>query len=319
MAIKLDKYDKTLLYELDRDSSQELANLAKKLNRSKQFVLYRIKKLEEQKVIIAYNAIVDMSKLGYFTFRVYLDLKETTEEEKNNIINYAKTIENIWTITTMHEKWDLALFLGVKSVNEFHSIFETIFSRYKEKIKKYNVSIYAPIYNLNRRFFLEKNELPITRVYGIGEKEEISELDFNIIKAYAPNVRQSSLELSKKINASPDTIRAHIKNLEKRRVIAGYKIGLNIEALGYQSYRIDFELKSFERIKELFNLCKSLNSIYQINKTIGGADFEVEAVVKSKEELIKLIDNIKIKFKDTISDVDYFGFSTFHILNYIPD
>mgnify|MGYP001562136801 FL=1 len=60
-------------------------------------------------------------------------------------------------------------------------------------------------------------------------------------------------------------------------------------------------------------------NIYQINKSIGGADFEIEAIVRDLSHLRELIDEIKQKFKDVVNDVDYFGFSTFHILKYIPD
>ena len=35
--------------------------------------------------------------------------------------------------------------------------------------------------------------------------------------------------------------------------------------------------------------------------------------------LQKVINELKKEFKGIINDVDYFGFSTFHILNYIPD
>ncbi|MBI2647664.1 hypothetical protein HYW99_04250 [Candidatus Woesearchaeota archaeon] len=64
---------------------------------------------------------------------------------------------------------------------------------------------------------------------------------------------------------------------------------------------------------------KRHKNIYQINKSIGGADFEIEVIVKDLNHLLKLIDEIRNTFKDVVNDVDYFGFSTFHILQYIPD
>ena len=57
--------------------------------------------------------------------------------------------------------------------------------------------------------------------------------------------------------------------------------------------------------------------VYALEKV--GADFEIEAVVKDFPHLIELIDEIKNKFKDVVNDIDYFGFSTFHILQFIPD
>jgi len=320
MPYKIDLYDKKVLYELDKNSAISLPELSKKLKRSKQFVLYRMKKLEEEGIITGYHAIIDMSKLGYFTFRVYFKFQQMTKDEGKKFVEHVREkLTQVWTITSMHGKWDYALFLGVKKISEFHIIWNDIMLIYKKNIKNYNVAVYAPIYNFNRKFFLDITTESIQRVYGAGEKEEIDEIDFKIIEEYANNVRQSSLEMAKKLKISPDTVRNRIKNLEKKEIIVGYKLGLNLEKLDYVSYRVDLQLTSTERNKELFEYCKQHKNIYQINKSIGGADFEIEVIVKNLNHLIDLIDELKTKFKNVINDVDYFGFSTFHILKYIPD
>ena len=318
--LKIDAYDRKLLYELDKNSKISLPELSSKLKKSKQFILYRMKQLEESNIITSYNAIIDMSKLGYFTFRVYFKFQQTTIEEGTKFIDYVrKNFQQVWTITSMHGKWDYALFLGVKNIAEFHMIWDGIMLEYKPKIKMYNVAVYAPVYNFNRKFFIDNPAEAIERVFGAGEKEDVDELDWKIIEIYSNNVRQSSLEVARKLNVSSDTVRARIKKLEHKKIITGYKIGLNLEPLGFVSYRIDLQLVSTKRNKELFEFCKRHQNIYQINKSIGGADFEIEVIVKDLAHLLKLIDEVKATFKDVINDVDYFGFSTFHILQYIPD
>ena len=94
---------------------------------------------------------------------------------------------------------------------------------------------------------------------------------------------------------------------------------MNQGKLGYEGYRVDLELSSTKDNKRLFEFCRQHKNIYQINKSIGGANFEMEVIVKDLQHLLKLIDEIKMEFKEAVDDVDYFGFSTFHILNYIPD
>lgn len=320
MAYKIDLYDRKLLFELDKASNIPLRDLSKKLKKSKQFILYRMKQLEEANIITGYNAIIDMSKLGFFSFRVYFKFQQTTIEEGSIFVDYVKNnFHQVWTITSMHGKWDYALFLGVKEISEFHTIWEGIMLKYKPRIKTYNVAVYAPVYNFNRKFFIDNPEESIERVYGAGKKEEIDDVDWKIIETYSSNVRQSSVEIAKKLQVSSDTVRARIKKLEQKKVITGYKIGLNLSPLGFVSYRVDLQLLSTKRNKEIFQFCKMHKNIYQINKSIGGADFEIEVIVKDLDHLLKLIDEIKTAFKDVINDVDYFGFSTFHILQYIPD
>lgn len=320
--MKLDTYDKKLLYELDRKSNISVSKLGKKLRRSRQFIIYRLKRLEEEGLITGYNAIVDMSTLGYFTFRVYFKTQQMTDEQGKAFVKHVKeNLSQVWTITTMHGDWDFALFLGVKKISEFHEIWGSIMQQYKQYIKNYNVAVYAPIYNFNRTFFMDKEqkEQPLTRIYGQGTKQEIDELDWQIIEAYASNVRISSLALAKKLSVTADTIRNRIKKLEKRQIICGYKLGLDLNKIGYAGYRVDLELVSTEKNKELFEYCKQHKNIYQINKSIGGADFETEIIVKDLNHLLEIIDELKQQFPYIINDVNYFGFSTFHILSYIPD
>ncbi|MBW3016383.1 Lrp/AsnC family transcriptional regulator [Candidatus Woesearchaeota archaeon] len=320
MKQDIDLYDKKLLFELDKNSALPISKLARRLKRSKQFILYRIKKLEDNVILTGYTAIVDMSKLGYFTFRVYLRLQRMNKEDQNTLIEYVKkNLKQVWTITSMHGKWDIALFLGVKNITEFHTIWGSLLEKYKRNIKNYNVAVYAPIINYNRKIFLEKTEPGIERIYGAGTPEPTDKLDLDIIEAYAPNVRQSAAEIARKLKVSPDTIRQRIKRMEKRDIIAGYKIGLDLEKLGYVGYRVDLQLVSTHRNKELLEFCKTHRNIYQINRSIGGADFEIEVIVKDLTHLLEIIDEIETKFKDVVNDAEWFGFSTFHILKYIPD
>ncbi|KHO45202.1 MAG: AsnC/Lrp family transcriptional regulator [archaeon GW2011_AR3] len=317
---KLDLFDKKILYEVDKKSNISLAELSHKLKRSKQFILYRMKKLEQENIITGYHAIIDMARLGYFTFRVYFKFQQMAKKQGDEFVSHVENnLSQVWTITSMHGKWDFALFLGVKNILEFHTIWDNIMLKYKKNIKLYNVAVYAPIYNFNRKFFLDTHEHSIERVYGGGQREDVDELDWRIIQKYANDVRQSSLEIAKSLKISPDTVRSRIRLLEKKKVIVGYKIGLNLEKLGYVSYRVDLQLLSTARNAELFEYCKNHRNIYQINKSIGGADFETEVIVRDLNHLLEVIDDIKSKFPDVVNDVDYFGFSTFHILKYIPD
>lgn len=320
MDTSIDKFDKNILYELDKDSSIELSQLAQKLKRSKQFVLFRMRRLEKEGFIQGYHAIVDMAKLGYFTFRVYFDMQNTTIDDEKKFVSFIKqNLPQVWTITRMHGKWDYALFIGVKQISEFHEVWDKIMLHYKIKIKKYNVSVYAPIFNFNRRFFLDGSGQTVEREYGSGGVDEFDEFDIKLIHEYAVDVRKSYLEMAKALHVSHDKIRERIKKLEKKKIIVGYKIDLNLEKLGYQGYRVDIQLNHIKKNAELFHFCKMNKFIYQINKSIGGADFEIEVIVKDLVHLNALINDIKEKFKDAINDVEYFGFSAFYSLKFIPD
>lgn len=316
----LDLHDRRLLSELDKNASQSLTELSRVLKRSKQFVSYRMEKLEKAGIINGYYAIVDMSKMGFFTFRVYLKLQQMSLEDRDALAEYSrKHFSQVWSVVSMHGKWDVALFIGVKTITEFHMVWDGLLAEYKKRIKSYNVAVYAPIFNFNRKFLLPTTEPGIIRVYGAGTAEPIDQLDKKIIETYAVNVRQTASEIGRKLGIGPELVRSRIKNLEQSKVIVGYRVDFEIRKLGLTGYRVDLQLISTQRNKELLEFCSMHRHIYQMNKSIGGADFEIEVIVKDLSHLLQVIDEIRMKFKDVVNDAEWLGYTTIHVLKYIPD
>jgi len=317
----LDAFDKKILFELEKDSSVPISILAKKIKRSKESVNYRITRLVENNILRNFTAIVDMSKLGYLTFRIYFRWQNMTLDLKREFYKDIGAYENIWTTTELHGKWDFAFFLGIKRdeyIEKFQSIWNAILVKYKPFVEEYKIAIYAPIHNFNKRFFYDSSEL-ISRVYGEKGFVDHDELDEKIISIYSSNVRQSLALIAKNAKTSIETVRRRIQELEKKNVIVGYKIDLNLPKLGFQGYRVDFELNSMEKSKELFEYIKYHKYFYQINKSIGGADFECEIVVKDLAHLLTILEEIMDKFKGAIKSYEYMGYTGFPKLSMIPD
>jgi len=90
MIEKLNVKDKRLLYELDKNSRQSYRRLAKKIRLSKNAVRYKMQVLQERGIIKQFHTVVDTGKLGYITFRLYINLHDTTPEKEEEIINFLK-------------------------------------------------------------------------------------------------------------------------------------------------------------------------------------------------------------------------------------
>ena len=62
--IKLDEKDKQILKELQKDCKQTFKELAKKLKLPETTVKRRVGKLEKNKVIVGYHAVLNPRKVG---------------------------------------------------------------------------------------------------------------------------------------------------------------------------------------------------------------------------------------------------------------
>ncbi len=319
MVVNLDDWDRKILYELDKDASVHLKALSRAVGRSKEFIHYRIKRLEKEKVINGYTAIVDMSKLGYFTFRIYLKFQNADDSRIDEIVEYLKKEEHVWTIAELHGKWDYGFFVGVKKIGEFHRMWKGLLLVFKENIRENKIAIYSPVHNFNKRFFMKDGTDVVEKAIGTGTDEKVNDLDMKIIREWGKDVRQSSVEVARKLGTAPNTISERIKRLKEKKIIAGCKIDIDQVKLGYQGYRVDLYLNDTKRRSEIFSHCKSHPSIYQINDSIGGADFEFEIIVRNLEELLAIMNDMLVKFKGTIASYEYFSFSVFPKLTIVPD
>ena len=317
----LDKIDQKLLFELEKNSKLPASILAKKIKTSKEVVSYRINRLMERGILRSCTAIVDMAKLGYLTFRIYIKWQNIDLKEKQEFYKQIGENKNVWTTTELHGKWDFAIFLGIKRdeyIDKFHTIWNNILKTYKNRIAETKIAIYAPIYNFNKRFFIDQKEV-IARISGEGKVIGYDELDEKIIMAFSSNVRQSLSSVASAAGTSIETVRRRIRELEEKGVIVGYKIDLDLGKLGYQGYRVDFTLNNTNRNAELFEYLKQHKYFYQINKSIGGADLETEIVVKDLPHLLELLEEVMARFKGTVKNYEYMGYTNFPKLSIVPD
>ena len=79
--IKLDLKDCKILYELDINSRQSYHKIAKKVGLSKDSIIYRINKLQESGIIKQFHTVIDVGKLGFISFRLYLKLQNTIPQK----------------------------------------------------------------------------------------------------------------------------------------------------------------------------------------------------------------------------------------------
>tara|TARA_Y100000034_G_scaffold95888_1_gene116589 strand:- start:558 stop:884 length:327 start_codon:yes stop_codon:yes gene_type:complete len=89
-ALKLDKIDRKILFELDKNCRIPSTKLAKIVRKSRQTVDYRIDKLLEEGIITSFNASINPHKMGYKLYKMYLNLRNIPED-KVKLFNYLRS------------------------------------------------------------------------------------------------------------------------------------------------------------------------------------------------------------------------------------
>lgn len=317
--LALDKKDKNLLYLLDLNGRLSYSQLAKKTKVSKQLIKYRVERLEKEGFIKGYFTMIDTSRLGFTTFRVYLKFRNLTPEKKSKLIDYLKKQKSIWAVVLTAGKWDVALGISVKDIYGFYEIWEKILSDKLELIGDYKISIYSPIYHYSKAYLLGKNDVSGMRTLGGKEMAEHDEKDVKILIKLSKNARISLLNLSESLGMTPETISYRIKQLEKKGIIQGYRAMIDVHKMGYEFYKAEIRLSKYEGINSIMSFCHRHPNIYQVDKTIGGETLEVEFHVKSLNEMLKIMDEFERQFPNSIERFDYLTILSEEKTTYIPE
>ncbi len=125
--MNLDKTDSKVLKNLLVNARQSSRQLALKLGMSTVTILSRIKKLEKQKIIKGYTALVDHEKLGY-------DLTAIIEiiAKKDKIVeveNFLSDIENVCAVYDVTGSTDTVLIAKFKGRIELSKFVKNISSK----------------------------------------------------------------------------------------------------------------------------------------------------------------------------------------------
>ncbi|MBU2443597.1 MAG: Lrp/AsnC family transcriptional regulator, partial [Nanoarchaeota archaeon] len=134
--IKLDKIDRKILYELDVDSRQTNSQISKKVGTSKEVVNYRINKLEEKGVIIRYSTIIDLFKIGYKKYKIYIKLRGASKEKKEEIGKYFFENKNTEWVIIGSGRWEVIANYFSRNEQEFDDEVQEFMNKYHEYIQE---------------------------------------------------------------------------------------------------------------------------------------------------------------------------------------
>ena len=137
--------------------------------------------------------------------------------------------------------------------------------------------------------------------------------------SHSPKIRFSTL--AKKSNLNIKTATKILHQLEKNKIIRGYKYNVNLQKLNGYQCRLFLNLHnvSQEREADMLQYFLRCKEITQTNKSIGDWDIEVdiESIDRSKIRFLTL--EIREKFKDIIQSFNIMQIYEYYSRKYLPD
>jgi len=301
----LDLKDRKILAELEMNAKISISELSKQVGLSKQSTSYRISKLEKENIIQGYNALIGISKLGRTIYVVYIKLTNISSSNEKNWVNQIEKDKEVLAVGRNAGEWDITLVIGCENNQALDKILKRVIADKSDKIKEKLITseIESTYFNTD---IIHKGKDREMKISDNTDKIKIDSKDNQIINLLSENARSSLLDISGKVDMSPNGVKHKIKSLENNKVIIGYKTKINYELLGFLHFRVFLKLKKFDQeiYKQISTFLKSKGSIESISRYMGYADVDFRCHVKTLIELYDLISDIKDKFLNNIIEVN---------------
>jgi DNA-binding Lrp family transcriptional regulator len=318
-SVKIDAYDRKILFELDKNSRETTTQIGKRIRKSKQFVEYRINRLEDAGVLRGYNTVIDYSRLGYQSMRVYLKFHNISPEKQQELEDELIKDKEVWWLVTIEGYWNVGYAMAIKNILDFYDYWDKLMLKYRRYIIDKSVVAYTHIVQYPKAYLIGKNNTdPGTIVGSSKETVEIDKLDLGILKIMSDNARIPLLGIAKKLKTSPQVVRNRINRLQEKRVIQGYHALIDVSFLGYRYFKAYLSFTNTEQISALNQFCMQHPNILNINRNIGGRDYEIELQARNFEEFDSIITDLRTTVGGMIDDYEYLIAREEKKMNYFP-
>ena len=295
---KLNKRDYLLLEILDKNARTSLKDISKELKISKQAVKKKIDKLDE-KVILKYVSIIDFFKIGYNNVHLYLKVRGFSKEEYEKKIQKLIEIENITWVAEFFGDLNIGISIFYKNVFELNKTLIEVYRLFGKGIggKKMHFVNRHLIQNIS---FFNKSPRKVINLSNDCCLNELKKTEKELLSEIRDNSRFSYLDLSKKLSKKAETIKKHIKKMEDKEIIKGYKLLIDYNQLGFIWSICNISISPGGKIENILETLRLEKRIPFISVTIEN-NLIIDFLSKDYRELKDFLLTLKEKNK-MISD-----------------
>ncbi len=304
--VLLDLKDKKILRLLGENARMPLSEIAKKVGLSRDGVAYRIKGLEQQKVILGARTVIDITKLGYNAYHLLLRLTNPVKAVEDEIIQKLRELPQVRAILKFAGGYDLEIAVIAKNIEEFDLLLTKIIQKTEKYLEDYEILVVTK--NLIGQTFpkqflagFNQNLYTYKKKIVVG-KDTIDARDLEIVKIIRDHAQLSLLEISAKLGMSADTVAYRLQKLKQQKTILGFVPVINYAALGYRITALVVQISNLDAEKErrLQTFLETNEHVLWAVKCVGRYNLLAYICTTQEEELHQTINALRTLFPEQI-------------------
>jgi Lrp/AsnC family transcriptional regulator, leucine-responsive regulatory protein len=317
--------DRKILKELFENARTSFSTIAKRVGLSKEVVAYRVKKLIERGILIGFNTVIDVQKLGWEIYFINIKLRNLDNAIEKEIIDFLIKHPNIAQVLKCIGRQDLILKVFVKDYVEANNLMKKVEVQFKTHLGEYSIDFVEQEVPIPVPFLYEPFKI---KEYVDAPKKDTKDFsaaptDLQILKALSHNARMPTTEIAKKMGMSRELVRHHLKKLEKNKVIVKYRPSAwsGSKSVGYSWYLVMLKLnevnkKSQKQLEYFITHHPNMTYYY---RTIGQHDIQFEIRLKTSDELNQVLMGVRSILKAELTSHELSIILKEYKYGYFPD
>lgn len=312
--------DLKLLFELGENARKPHSRIGKRIRISQQMVSYKIKSYLENGLITQFYPLIDYSRCGFLSFRVYFKTNYISREKFLSLLEKLSKEPGIVEIIECGGRHDVILTFSARNPSSFNkTIKEIIFNH--PQLKNHTI-ITAVVGHIFPRNYLVRTANKAKDIILGGDREPIpiDDIDRAILSHLQENAITPSLEIASRMHLNPKTVISRIKKLEARKIIKGYAPLFHLQTINYKTNKIllNYHNLSPEKEEELRVFCMRNPHITEFIKLIGEWDAEITVESKRMEEFRTVYSQVRERFEEIIQNSESFPIFSTHKKHSLP-
>ena len=298
----LDKKDWRVLQEIVDNIRQPVSQIAKTTLLSRQSVEYRLKQLQEKGLLTGSRTVINVQKLGYRSYHVFLEVHTPSEEKK--ILVLATKADFVNAIIIYSGKYNLEISIQARTEEEFLEYYNRLCSNVRVRNDFILIILDTLVSQiLPSRYFPQLGKKKTTEELPSKTSKDLlntDATDLRILFALSQEALRSNISLAKELGVSKDTIQYRIRKLEEHRYIQGYRPVVNFAALGLTINTLLIKVNSLPQAAEFEKHLRAHGAVLWAAKVLGYYNYLVYVVSKNIDEFHEVINGMKEQFDDVI-------------------
>ncbi len=310
---EFDVLNRKILYLLYQNSRYSPTQQAKILKVNRETILYRIKKMREDKILNGFVALLNHEALGLREYRVFFKLKTIGEEK--SLIPLLFSLRTVVTINICTGSYDLVVAFWVKNDREFQGEFQQIIDHFHHLITLFDVVIGLERNSIGMRYLLNKDEFispnrlqlhkgatflkELWQMKQSTEKYTLDAIDIKILKRINLHAEMPLHQLSRELSLSLFVVKKRMKEMIKAGVIKHFFPIVSVSKLGYHWWYVLIKCTKLNHASFLTYISQHQNISWYIH-LLGKWDYQISVYARDNAECHKVIAELRTTFANHI-------------------